>query len=234
MPARSFVVGQVWVAERAAGGGAQLLSVEAVVACNVGVLVPVGMQSCGVLVAHRVTGCPQLIENLVEVDGVPQGDAIGDQAQRAELILHPGVICLAPLAFAASIDPATTPPLVAHVGDAYIAAQQGVIHYTLAMASGDPSAAERAVPLLRHAVDHLGPDYARPRALYLPDLAGAHPIAGDTDTAITLGHQAVDAVTTVSSPRAYDRLRVLNTALEPLHTSAGVAELHNRLTTTAV
>ena len=33
----------------------------------------------------------------------------------------------------------------------------------------------------------------------------------------------------------YDRLRVLNTALEPLHTSAGVAELRDRLTaTTAV
>jgi hypothetical protein len=102
------------------------------------------------------------------------------------------------------------------------------------MANGDPSAAGRAVPLLRHAVDSFGPDYARPRALYLTDLVGAHALAGDTDTAVTLGHQAVDAVTTVSSPRAYDRLRVLNTALEPLHTSAGVADLRNRLTTTAV
>jgi transcriptional regulator with XRE-family HTH domain len=133
-----------------------------------------------------------------------------------------------------SIDPATTPPLVAHVGDAAISGKQGVAHYTLAMASGDPSAAGRAVPLLRHAVDHLGPDYARPRALYLPDLAGAHAIAGDAETAVILGHQAVDAVTAVSSPRAHDRLRVLNTVLEPLHTSAGVAELRGRLATTAV
>ncbi len=46
--------------------------------------------------------------------------------------------------------------------------------------------------------------------------------------------QAVDAVTALHSPRAFDRLRVLNTALEPLHTSAGVAELRDRLTTTAV
>jgi hypothetical protein len=30
-------------------------------------------------------------------------------------------------------------------------------------------------------------------------------------------------------PPAYDRLRVLHTALEPLHTSAGVAELRERL-----
>ena len=93
----------------------------------------------------------------------------------------------------------------------------------------DSRAAERAVPLLRHAVDHFGPDYARPRALYLPDLAGAHAIAGDTDTAVTVGYQSVDAVTAVQSLRAYDRLRVLNTALEPLHASAGVAELRGRL-----
>lgn len=40
------------------------------------------MQPGDVFIAHRVTGCPQLIEDQVEVDGVPQGDAIGDQAQR--------------------------------------------------------------------------------------------------------------------------------------------------------
>ncbi len=131
-----------------------------------------------------------------------------------------------------SVDPATTPPWVAHVGDADISGKQGVAHYTLALPGRDPRAAARAVPLLRHAVDHLGPDYARVRAQCLPDLAGAHAIAGDTGTAVTIGHQAVDAVTAVSSPRTYDRLQVLNTALEPLHTSAGVAELRGRLATT--
>ncbi|MGH3773823.1 MAG: hypothetical protein ACRDRW_20940, partial [Pseudonocardiaceae bacterium] len=75
--------------------------------------------------------------------------------------------------------------------------------------------------------------YTRSRALYLPRLAGAHAIAGDVDTAVTLGHQAIDAVTALHSPRAHDRLRVLNTALEPLHTSAGVAELRDRLAATA-
>ncbi|MGH3778052.1 MAG: helix-turn-helix domain-containing protein [Pseudonocardiaceae bacterium] len=132
-----------------------------------------------------------------------------------------------------SIDPATTPPLVAHVGGAVISGKQGAAHHILALTERDPRAAGRAVPLLRHAVDHLGPDYARIRASYLTDLAGAHAIAGDTDTAVTVGHQAVDAVTALSSPRAYDRLRVLNTALEPLHTSAGVAELRDRLAATA-
>ncbi|MGB6162163.1 MAG: hypothetical protein WCF33_02270 [Pseudonocardiaceae bacterium] len=42
--------------------------------------------------------------------------------------------------------------------------------------------------LLGEAVDHIGPDYARPRALWLTELAGAHAIAGDADTAVTVGH----------------------------------------------
>ncbi len=95
-------------------------------------------------------------------------------------------------------------------------------------------AAGRAVPLLRHAVDHFGPDYGRLHASSLTKLAVVHAIAGDTDTAVTLGHQALDAVTALHSPLAYDRLHVLNTVLEPRHTSAGVAELRERLTTTVV
>ena len=82
-------------------------------------------------------------------------------------------------------------------------------------------------------MDSFGLSRARSRALSLPDLAGAHALAGDTDTAVTLGHQAVDAVTAVFSPQAHDRLRTLDTALEPLHTSAGVAELRERLSATA-
>jgi hypothetical protein len=132
------------------------------------------------------------------------------------------------------IDPATTPPWGAHVSDTGISDYQGAAYYALALTGRDSRAAERAVPLLRHAVDHFGPDYARPRALYLPDLAGAYAIARDIDTAVIIGHQAVDAVNAVSSPRAYDRLRMLDTVLAPLHTSAGVAELRDRLATTAV
>ncbi len=118
--------------------------------------------------------------------------------------------------------------------DTMLASYQGDAHYELALASRDPRAAGRAVPLLRHTVDQFGDDYARPRALDLIGLAGAHAIAGDTDTAVTVGHQAVDAVTALHSPRAYDRLRVLNAALEPLHTSAGVTDLRDRLTTITV
>ena len=132
-----------------------------------------------------------------------------------------------------SISPVNRPPWGEYLDETHFAAHQGAAHYTLALAGRDPRAADRAVPLLRHAVDHFGPGYSKLQALYLPDLAGAHAIAGDIDTAVTIGHQALDAITTLHSPRAYDRLRVLNTALEPLHTSAGVAELRDRLSATA-
>jgi hypothetical protein len=133
----------------------------------------------------------------------------------------------------ASIDHQTRPPWGAHLDDAGLAAWQGGVHYALARPERDPIAASRAVALLHYCVHRYGPDHAASRALHLPDLAGAHALAGDTDTAVSVGHQAVDAVTTVHSPRAYGRLHQLHTALEPLHTSPGVAELRDRLTTTA-
>jgi hypothetical protein len=110
---------------------------------------------------------------------------------------------------------------------------QGAAYFELSRTGGNPRAAGRAVPLLRHAVDHYGPGYAQLRALHLPDLAGAHALAGDADTALVVGHQAIDAVTAVSSLRAHDRLRVLHTVLEPLRTNPRVAELRDRLATTA-
>ncbi|MBV9448235.1 MAG: helix-turn-helix transcriptional regulator [Streptosporangiaceae bacterium] len=131
------------------------------------------------------------------------------------------------------VDPATRPPWGAHIGDAHLTAMQGRARYELALVSYHPKAATQAVALLRQAVQDFGPDYARSRALYLLDLAGAHALAGDTDTAVSVGHQAIDAVTAVHSPRAYDRLHVLRTVLEPLHTSPGVAELRRRLAATA-
>ncbi|HEY2762961.1 MAG TPA: hypothetical protein VGJ13_02960 [Pseudonocardiaceae bacterium] len=78
-----------------------------------------------------------------------------------------------------------------------------------------------------------GPEYARFRATKLADLARGARADRDTDTAVSTGHQAVYAVTALQFPRAHDRLRVLNTVLEPLHRSPGVAELRTRLVTTA-
>ncbi|MCA1709629.1 MAG: XRE family transcriptional regulator, partial [Actinobacteria bacterium] len=111
----------------------------------------------------------------------------------------------------AAIDPALAPPWSGYVSEAGRSAFEGVAYYMLAQPTRDPRMAGQAVALLRHGVDHFVPGYARPRALSLPDLAGSHAIAGDTDTAVTVGHQAIDAVTAVSSPRAHDRLRTLHT-----------------------
>lgn len=133
----------------------------------------------------------------------------------------------------ALIEPVTAPPWTGHVSEAAMSGFQGIAHYTLALASPGSRGANTAVPLLRNAVEHIGPSLARFRGFYLPDLAGVHALAGDTDTAVTVGHQAIDAITSLSSPRAYDRLRTLHTALEPMHTSHGVAELRDRLTATA-
>ena len=132
-----------------------------------------------------------------------------------------------------AIDPATAPPWAGHLDDTGLAAYQGAAHYILAQTVCDPRAAERAVLLLGRAVDNFGSAYARPRGLYMPDLAGAHALAGDRNTAVTVGHQAVDAITSLSSLRAYDRLRALDTVLQPLHASPGVADLRTRLTATA-
>ncbi|MGH3796650.1 MAG: helix-turn-helix domain-containing protein [Pseudonocardiaceae bacterium] len=129
----------------------------------------------------------------------------------------------------AVIDPASSPPYAAFLDEIHLASFQGGAHYTLALPSRDQRAARKAVQLLRQAVDGFGPSYTRSRASCLPDLAGAHALVGDIDTAVTIGCDAIDAVSAVHSPRAYDRLRVLNTVLEPLQHSAGVAELRGRL-----
>lgn len=133
----------------------------------------------------------------------------------------------------AALDPANRPPWLGVLDEAELAAYQGAAHYRTALSGRDPRAAGRAVPLLRHAVDHIAAGYTRIRAETIPDLAGSHAIAGDADTAVTLGHQAIDAITGLSSPRSYDHLRTLHTALAPLHTSPGVADLRHRLAATA-
>ncbi|MBV9012818.1 MAG: helix-turn-helix transcriptional regulator, partial [Pseudonocardiales bacterium] len=132
-----------------------------------------------------------------------------------------------------AIEAATAPPWTSYLAHTGISGAQGSACYLLALQGQQPRTASRAVPLLRSAVDGFGPDYASLRAFYLPDLAGAHALAGDIDTAVSVGHQAIDAVTALHSPDSYGQLRALNTALQPLHTSPGVAELRSRLAATA-
>lgn len=130
-----------------------------------------------------------------------------------------------------SIDPAAAPPWTAYLSEAGGNGQggRGAAYYELARLSGDQRAAERAALLLSEAVGNYGPGYAQLQARYLPDLAGTRALTGDIDTAVTVGHQAIDLLSAQYSSRVHERLRILNTVLEPLHTSTGVVELRGRL-----
>lgn len=123
-----------------------------------------------------------------------------------------------------------SPPWVTFVSAGGADALRGAAAYELARATGDTRAATRAVTLLQAGIDGFGPTYARPRARYLPDLSGAFALAGDPDRAVSIGHDAIDAIAAVASPRAHDQLRVLGAVLEPVRSSAGVTELRTRLT----
>lgn len=151
-----------------------------------------------------------------------QGDATGCDRAQGQTIEH----------FAA-IEATTRPPWGGFISEVSLSSFRGTANYSLALTNRDARAADRAVSLLRHAVDHYGPDYARLRGASLSELAGAHALAEDVDTAVTVGHQAIDHVIALSSPLAYDHLRTLHTALEPLHASPGVADLRARLTAIA-
>lgn len=130
------------------------------------------------------------------------------------------------------IVPDDLPPWTAYVHRVGVAGGQGAAHGTLAFIRHDQRAADRAVPLLRQAIGRYDAGHRRLQAVYLPTLSGAHAIAGDLDTALDVGHEAVDAVTALSSPRARDRLRVLHGTLEPMQHSPGVSELRKRLAST--
>lgn len=120
-------------------------------------------------------------------------------------------------------------PWAAHVDTAELAAQHGHAYYTLALASGNGEHAARAVPLLREATDGYKAAYARSRAVNLAGLAGAHALTGDLDAAVCTGQQAVEEITALASPRAYERLRILDTVLEPHGTDQAIGEVRGQI-----
>lgn len=113
-------------------------------------------------------------------------------------------------------DPSTAAPWAARVTAAELTARQGNASYTLAQTTTDPKRAARAVPLLQQAVDGRG------RALNLAALAGAHALTGDVDTAARTSHHAVQEIIAIALPRAYERLRTLDTVLQPHATTPAV------------
>lgn len=129
--------------------------------------------------------------------------------------------------FYANADPATAPPWAAHVIPAEIAAQHG--HSFFVLAQAQPRYAPAAIEHLRDAVDGFGPTYARSRAVNLPGLAGSYFRIGELDSAVTIGHEAVTEISTLSSKRAYARLRTLADTAAPFEHDAGVAELRHRI-----
>ncbi len=126
------------------------------------------------------------------------------------------------------IDFADTTPWACVAGPLTLTAGHAYSFYELGRVSGDARSCEQALTLLTQVIDHPRPIS---RALILPDLAGAHALACDLNTAVALGHQAVELATALSSRRTWARLHVLNDVLEPLHASPGVAELRHRLIT---
>lgn len=51
----------------------------------------------------------------------------------------------------------------------------------------------------------------------------------DLDTAARIGHHAVQEITALASPRAYDRLRTLDTVLQPHTTNPTVSEVRGQI-----
>lgn len=129
--------------------------------------------------------------------------------------------------FYTDADPATAPPWAAHVNPAELAAQHGHSFYLLAQTNRQyaPTAAHH----LRMAVDGFGSTYARSRAVNLPGLAGSYFYLGEVDSAVVTGHEAVTEISTLSSKRAYARLRPLAEATAPFKHDSAVVELRERI-----
>ena len=129
----------------------------------------------------------------------------------------------------AGTDPAMAEPWIAYFSVAELLAQQGFAQYTLALATGDAKPAARAVPLLQQAVNSHGPARAGARTVNLANLAGAQALTGDLNAAVHTGHQAVEEITALASPRACDRLRILDTILQPHGTDPAVGEVREEI-----
>ncbi|MGQ4600369.1 helix-turn-helix domain-containing protein [Nocardia sp. R6R-6] len=117
----------------------------------------------------------------------------------------------------------TTPPWAWFVTSAEIAAQQGHSLHLLSLTHlqyAEPATAHLTVAVQGHPAEH-----ERSRAVVLPTLSVAHFQAGDTDSAVRTGHDAVAAVTSLSSQRCYARLRDLDAVAARHQHAPGVMEL---------
>jgi len=128
-------------------------------------------------------------------------------------------------------DPQSASPWAAAIDASALEGWQGWTRYELAATTRDPRIAGKAVPQLRHVISHFPAGHPRTRALNLSNLCGAHAIAGDVDTAVSVGHQALDAAQGLSSRRVLTGFRTLHGMFAPMRSSPGVSELRDRLAT---
>lgn len=123
------------------------------------------------------------------------------------------------------------PDWLRHFDAAELTGLSGHIYHVLA--EFHPSAANRAEPLLREAIDQRETCYVRSRALNLVGLTGTYFQQGEIEAAVSLGHQAADAVITLRSPRTLRRIRALHRIARTHASRPAVAELTARLAVTA-
>lgn len=128
------------------------------------------------------------------------------------------------------IDLATALPWACVDGPVKLITWQGHARYELGRACGNRDSLQRALPAL---IDVTGNPRALSVAMYLPDLAGAHALTGDIDTAVEIGHRVAEMAGSMHSRLALAQLRALSSVLAPMHTSPGVSELRERLHLTA-
>jgi hypothetical protein len=120
------------------------------------------------------------------------------------------------------------PPWLAHLDLAELTALRGHSYHVLAYR--EPSVAEHAEGLLRQAVAGRSDDYARSKTLNLIALAATFFQRQDhIEEGITVGQQALDGASSLTSTRARARLRTLDALAAPHANLPAVAEFRDQL-----
>lgn len=130
----------------------------------------------------------------------------------------------------AAVSSDTNPPWAWVVTDAEIAAQYGHALYLLSV--GHPEFAESAATQLTVAAHGHPVEHERSRAVVLPTLAVSHFLAGDIDSAVQVGRDAVAVVAALSSQRCYARLRDLDTVAARHQSAPEVGDLRSSIAVT--
>jgi transcriptional regulator with XRE-family HTH domain len=129
----------------------------------------------------------------------------------------------------ADFDAATAPPWATDLVPAEVLSQSGYAYFLLSRSH--PACAPTAIDLMNDGLAGLGTDYPRTHAVILPTLAGSLLRAGDPDTAVRIGHEAVTESTALSSTRTHTRLRTLADTAAPFAHHPDVADLRQHIRT---